>query len=88
MQAYNLGLHEKTRQPEAIIKYIIRKGKEILFTHEETTADLEHPSQQLTLRKVIRLMDLNSGDYTVTIKVTDLIRQQSLSTSTDFYIVN
>lgn len=88
MQTYNLGLQEKTRQPKATIEYIIRNGEEVLFSHEETTVDLEHASQQLTLKKVVRLIDLRPGDYTLTIKVTDHIRQQSLSTSTHFYIQN
>lgn len=86
LQVYNLGVNQQTHKPDALIEYTIKRGEETLISHTETTADLERASQQITLTKVLRLSAFTPGEYTVNIKVTDRIRQQTVSPSARFHI--
>ncbi len=87
LQVYNLGIGEETHRPDATIEYSINsKGKAIL-TQEETTEQLEHLGQQITLKKVVPLAGVEPGEYEVSIKVTDRIRQQELSSRAPFRVV-
>ena len=87
MQVYNLGINEQTHKPEATIKYAIRKGEETVFSHTESSADLEHAGRQITLEKMLNLAGMNPGEYTFDIQITDHVRQQTLSPSAHFRIV-
>lgn len=86
LQVYNLGVDETTHQPDATIDYTIRRGDETLFRHTESTTDMEHAGQQLTLRKVLPLTPFKPGEYKLEIKVTDRVRQQSIDPSATFRV--
>ena len=84
MQVYNLGLDEKTRKPSVDIQYeILKEGKPIL-NQPEDAANLKHAAQQFTVEKTMPLNSLQPGKYTVQIKVTDNVRKQTVSPSTNF----
>ena len=87
LQVYNLGINQQTHKPDATIEYAIRKGSETLFSHTETTAQLERAGQQITLEKLLPLGAFAPGEYTLNIKITDNVRQQTLTPSANFRIV-
>ncbi|MBI4461850.1 MAG: GWxTD domain-containing protein, partial [Acidobacteria bacterium] len=86
LQVYNLGVSEQTHKPDAVIDYTIRKGEETVFAYSETTAQLERAGQQITLEKVLGLGTLAPGEYTLDIKITDHVRQQTISPSAHFSV--
>lgn len=84
MQVYNLGLDPKTRRPSAEIEYNIAKDGKPVVTQTEQVAKLPNASQQITLQKTMPLRPLQPGKYTVQIKITDNIKQQTVSPATSF----
>jgi len=87
LQVYNLAVSDQTHKPDATIEYTIRQGDKTIFDYSETTAQMERAGEQLTLEKVLSLKDLPPGDYTLDLKITDRVRQQSLTPSAPFRII-
>jgi len=86
LQVYNLGINEQSHKPDATIEYTIHKGDRTVFAYTETTGQLERAGRQITLEKVLSLATFAPGEYTLDIKVTDQVRQQSISPSVTFHI--
>ena len=87
MQVYNLGIDETTHQPNAVIDYEIVRGDETVFQYSEKTSDLERAGQQITLEKILPLDSFGPGEYKLSIRITDNVRQQTVSPSTRFRIL-
>ena len=87
MQVYNLGIDEATHQPNAVIDYEIVRGDETVFQYSEKTSDLERAGQQITLEKILPLDSFGPGEYKLSIRITDNVRQQTVSPSTRFRIL-
>jgi GWxTD domain-containing protein len=86
MQVYNLGVDAQTHKPSGQIEYdILKDGKQIL-AKTEATAQIPNASQQLTLEKVMPLSSLQPGKYTVQIKVTDNVKNQTVSPTAAFEV--
>jgi GWxTD domain-containing protein len=86
MQVYNLGLDAKTHKPSLDVEYQLLKDGKTLLAQAEDAAKLKDASQQFTLEKQMPLSVLQPGRYTVQIKVTDKIKNQTVSPSTTFEV--
>jgi 5-hydroxyisourate hydrolase-like protein (transthyretin family) len=89
LQFYNFGLDEKTHKPSADITYeIVKVGsneKVIEQTeHSETIAGAS--GSQITIERLLPLKTLAPGQYELRIKVTDKIRNQTLTPSAKFTV--
>ena len=87
LQVYNLAVNDQTHKPDATIEYLIRQGEKTVAHFAENTTEMERAGEQITLEKVLALKDLAPGEYTLDIKVTDRVRQQSVTPSAPFRIV-
>jgi hypothetical protein len=86
MQVYNLGLDPQTHKPSADILYEILKDGKPLLSQNEQAAKLNNASQQVTLQKTMPLRSLTPGKYSVQIKVTDNVKNQTVSPVASFEI--
>ncbi|HMD83868.1 MAG TPA: GWxTD domain-containing protein [Terriglobia bacterium] len=86
MQVYNLGIDDKTHKPSLDVRYEIEKDGKALLDQPEDAANLKKASQQFTVVKTMGLQGLAPGKYSVQIKVTDNIKQQSVSPSATFEV--
>ncbi len=89
VQFYNFKPDEKTQKPNGVIEYeIIRNGNnEKIFEYSEEVAAIEGASaQQVTVEKLLPLRDLEPGQYTLRLKVTDRNAQQTLTQSATFTV--
>jgi len=86
MQVYNLGIDDKTHKPSLDVRYEIEKDGKSLLDQAEDAANLKKASQQFTVIKTMGLQGLAPGKYSVQIKVTDNIKQQSVSPSATFEV--
>jgi GWxTD domain-containing protein len=86
MQVYNLGISEETHKPDATIHYAIMRGDQVLFNHQESTADLVDAGQQLTLEKVLPLSSFAPGDYKLQITIKDNVTQQTVQPTAEFRV--
>ena len=86
MQVYNLGLDTKTHKPSLDVQYELTKDGKTLLSQPEDPAKLKDASQQFTLEKTMPLAMLQPGKYTMQVKVTDKVKNQSVSPSTTFEV--
>ena len=84
MQVYNLGQDAKTHKPSLDVEYEVLKDGKPLLVQAEDPSKLKEASQQFTLEKQMPLRALQPGKYTVQIKVTDKIKNQTISPSDTF----
>ncbi len=87
MQVYNLALDPKTHHPAAQIRYEISKDGKSVFTTTEDVSKMKNAGSQITIAKTMPLQPLEPGKYTVAIKVTDNIKNQSVSPTANFVVV-
>jgi hypothetical protein len=89
LQLYNFQAEEKTAKPEGTIAYeVVKKGSnEKVFEFSEEIAKLENASSnQVTIEKVLPLRNLEPGQYQLTVKVTDRLRNQTVTPTSTFTV--
>ena len=80
---YNFGMDTKTRKPDGTIEYDVvnNANHESVFAVTEELGKIENASPSLvTVEKLLPLSRLEPGSYSLTMKVTDRQKGQSLST--------
>jgi GWxTD domain-containing protein len=88
LKLYNLQPEEKSNKPQGTVQYeVIRStdNKRVLEFTEEAT-ELEGSASQLTIEKLMPLTDLEPGQYTLKVKITDRLKNTSLTQSAQFSI--
>jgi len=88
MKLYNFQPDEKTAKPQGTVEYEIVKtsdGSKVLEFSEEVSA-LEGSAAQATIEKLLPLQNLDAGQYTLRVKVTDKLKNQTLTQSAQFSI--
>jgi len=90
MQVYNLGQDEGTNHPQGQVTYqIARLGNQndLLLDFSENIADIRGASaRQLTIEKLLPLANLEPGEYQLTLKVTDSVKNESLTPTKTFKV--
>lgn len=88
LKLYNFQPDEKTAKPHGQIDYEIVKSsdqsKVLEFT--EDLSGLEGSASQLTVEKLLPLQNLAPGQYTLRLKVTDKLKNQTLTQSAQFTV--
>lgn len=88
MKLYNFEPEEKSNKASGTIEYeIVRTAdnSKVIEFSEEITA-LEGSASQMILKKLLPLSTMEPGQYTLKIKVTDKLRNQTLTQSAQFSI--
>jgi predicted phage tail protein len=90
MQAYNLQVDQKTNRSDAQIEYeIVNTGtNKPVMTMKESSQQLGNVGDLVTLEKTLPLANVPSGQYQITIKVTDNISKQTISPTAKFAVVD
>lgn len=89
LQLYNFQGDEKTQKPNGSIDYeVVKNGSNTkVFEFSEDVAKLENASaNQVVVEKVLPLKNLEPGQYTLRMKVTDRNRNQTLTPSATFTV--
>ena len=87
MQIYNAGIDQTTLRPSVDVEYaLIKDGKEISKASEDWRGNSD-AGQHLTLARLLDSRRLNSGDYSIEVRVRDRISGQSLVQTAKFTIV-
>lgn len=88
LKLYNFQADEKTGKPHGEVTYEIVRGSDnkpvIEFT--EDAAALEGSASQVTIEKLLPLANLEPGKYTLKVKVTDKLKNASLTQSAQFSV--
>ncbi|MCC7176293.1 MAG: GWxTD domain-containing protein, partial [Bryobacterales bacterium] len=89
LQLYNFSPDEKTNKPSGTIEYeVIKNGsnEKILEFAEEVDKMEGASAQQVVVEKLLPLQNMAPGQYTLKMKVTDRIKNQTLTPSVNFSI--
>ncbi len=91
VQLYNFTPDEKTQKPNAVVEYeLVKKdSNKKVFEYSEEVAKVEGASsQQYTVEKILPLLDMEPGEYTLKMKVTDRNKNNAtLSPSATFKVI-
>jgi hypothetical protein len=88
-QFYNFQPDERTQKPDGMIEYeVIKNGDNArVFEFTEEVDRIENASAtQVTIEKVLPLQSLAPGQYTLRMKVTDRLRNQTLTQAATFTV--
>lgn len=89
VQLYNFGFDEKTQKPDGSVEYeVVKNGsnEKVLEFTEEVNKVENASASQVTIEKVLPL-DLEPGQYTIRMKVTDRKRNQVVNPSATFTVL-
>jgi len=90
MQIYNFDMDETTRKPDGSVTYeIVRNGtnEKVLDFTEEVSAIPGAAASQTVIEKRLPLTNLAPGDYTLQLKITDKLRDETLTPSAKFKVI-
>jgi GWxTD domain-containing protein len=87
---YNLGMNEKTKKPDGTIEYeVVNADNKTVLSQTEDLTGIQNASAFLvTVEKKLPLKTLSPGKYTLKLKVTDKLKNQSLSPSAQFTVTS
>lgn len=91
VEFYNLGENEETQMPDGEVRYQIAKASsegELLLDFAETLADIRGASPgQVTIEKLLPLGSLEPGDYKLTLKLVDSVKNETLTPTAKFKVL-
>ncbi|MBV9612019.1 MAG: hypothetical protein JO091_06080 [Acidobacteriaceae bacterium] len=87
---YNLGMDEKTKKPAGTIEYdVVNASNQTVLSQTEDIAGIPNASGFLvTVEKKLPLKTLAPGKYTLKLKVTDKLKNQSLTPAAQFTVTS
>ena len=87
---YNFGMDEKTKKPEGTVTYdVVNASNQTVLSQTEDLNTLPNTSAFLvTVEKKLPLKTLAPGKYTLKLKVTDKLKNQSLTPSAQFTVTS
>jgi GWxTD domain-containing protein len=88
-QLYNFKQDETTKKPNGTIEYeVVKHGtnQTVLDFTEDVASLAGSSSRQITIEKLLPLKDLDPGQYTLKLKVTDRAANQTLTPSATFTV--
>jgi len=89
LQIYNFGADEGTNRPSGEIHYALSRAgraEKLLEFSEDINSIKGASAQQVTIEKLLPLANLEPGQYTLAMKVTDNISKQSVNPTATFTV--
>jgi GWxTD domain-containing protein len=85
---YNFGMDQKTKKPDGTVEYevIDAQNKTVLSATEDLAAIPNSSAFLVTVEKKLSLKSLAPGKYTLKLKVTDKLKNTSLTPSAQFTV--
>ncbi len=88
LQVYNVELDQASQQPNVRIRYLIRKGGQVVKEVEDKGETIQYfSSRRMVLVHHLSLGDLEEGRYNFQIEVEDLIGQRKVEQKGTFNII-
>jgi hypothetical protein len=90
LQLYNFAVDQTTKKPDAVIEYEVVKNGENkkIFEFAEDLNSIEGASAtQTVIEKVLPLQNLEPGQYTLRMRITDKVRNETLTPEATFTVL-
>ncbi len=87
---YNFGMDQKTKKPEGTVEYdVVDAQNKVVLSQTEELANIPNSSAFLvTVEKKLPLKSLPPGKYTLRLKVTDKLKNASLTPTAAFTVIS
>jgi hypothetical protein len=87
---YNFGMDPKTKKPDGSVEYeVVDAQNKTVLSYSEDLASIKNASPFLvTVEKMLPLKVLSPGKYTLRLKVTDKLKNQTLTPSAQFTVTS
>jgi hypothetical protein len=87
---YNFGMDPKTKKPDGTVEYeVVDAQNKVIMSQTENLANIPNSSAFLvTVEKKLPLKSLAPGKYTLRLKVTDKLKNASLTPSAQFTVTS
>jgi GWxTD domain-containing protein len=90
LQLYNFAVDQTTKKPDAVIEYeVVKTGdntKIFEFTEDLDSIEGASPTQTV-IEKVLPLQNLEPGQYTLRMRITDKVRNETLTPEATFTVL-
>src|SRR6267378_2002851 len=88
MQVYNLKPDDTTHKSSATFQFTVKKGDQPVpgMQFKETSVDMKQTGDQVTIERLLPLLTLAPGKYTLEVNATDTLSNQTISRSADFTV--
>lgn len=88
LKLYNFQPDEKTHKGQGVVEYEVVKNSDQskVLEFSEDLGTLDGSASQVTIEKLLPLQSLEPGAYTIRLKVTDKLRNESLTQQAHFTI--
>src|SRR6202140_587465 len=86
MQVYNLKPDEKTHKSNATFQYTVKKGNEQVMQFKETSEEMKQTGEQVTIERLLPLVTLAPGKYSLEVLATDTLSNKTVSKTADFTV--
>ena len=86
MQVYNLKPDEKTHKSNATFQYTVKKGSEQVMQFKETSEEMKQTGEQVTIERLLPLVTLAPGKYSLEVLATDTLSNKTVSKTADFIV--
>lgn len=89
-ELYNFGMDEKTKKPDGTVEYdVVDANNKTVMSQTENVQAIQNSSAFLvTVEKKLPLKTLVPGKYTLRLKVTDKLKNQSITPSAPFTVTS
>lgn len=89
LQVYNFQTDTVTHKPEGQVEYEVTKNgtNEKVFDFSENLTQLTGGAAEMIIEKLLPLQNFAPGDYTLKMKVTDKMRNETLSPTATFTVL-
>jgi GWxTD domain-containing protein len=86
MQVYNLKPDEKTHKSSATFQYTVKKGNQQVMQFKETSNEMKQTGEQVTIERLLPLVTLAPGKYSIEVVATDTLANKTVSKTADFTV--
>ncbi|HLY62450.1 MAG TPA: GWxTD domain-containing protein [Terriglobia bacterium] len=86
LQVYNLGIDQDTHRTSTEIHYDVAKDGKVIISKAATQSQGDEERPQITLADSLPLKSLGPGTYTLTIRITDNVRKQTVAPRETFQL--
>src|SRR6202045_3704385 len=86
MQVYNLKPDDKTHKSSATFQYTVKKGNQQVMQFKETSEEMKQTGDQITIERLLPLVTLAPGKYSLEVLATDTLSNKTVSKTADFTV--
>ena len=87
LQVYNAAIDQTTLKPAVDVEYVLLRDNKEISKQLEDWREINDAGQRLTLTRLIDTRTLAAGEYQILVRIHDRITNQTISTNSEFKVL-